>query len=106
MIEINGKSQLSVSSVSSPHHLRITSVPIDMDQLRSWYGLDTEIVCFKLSNDSFKLKKRKITKKRGSTERFSETIIKKYVFIEGALFLFFCTFAMFSKHFKLNLRSN
>lgn len=52
------------------------------------------------------LKKRKIIKKRGSTESFDETIIKKYNFMAETLICIFCEFSMFSKHFKLNLRSN
>lgn len=52
------------------------------------------------------LKKRKIIKKRGSRESFDETIIKKYDFIEETpSCIFSYGFSMFSKHFKLNLRS-
>lgn len=66
--------------------------------------------CALLPSVHVELKKRKIIKKRGSRESFDETIIKKYDFIEespSCLFLmaFSYGFSMFSKHFKLNLRS-
>ena len=62
--------------------------------------------CALLPSVHVELKKRKIIKKRGSRESFCETIIKKYDFIEETLSsLFLHGFSMFSKHFKLNLRS-
>ena len=59
--------------------------------------------CALLPSVHVELKKRKIIKKRGSRESFDETIIKKYDFIEERPFSY--GFSMFSKHFKLNLRS-
>lgn len=62
--------------------------------------------CILLPSVHVELKKRKIIKKRGSRESFDETIIKKYDFIEESpSCLFSYGFSMFSKHFKLNLRS-
>ena len=59
--------------------------------------------CALLPSVHVELKKRKIIKKRGSRESFDETIIKKYDFIEESPSSY--GFSMFSKHFKLNLRS-
>ena len=55
--------------------------------------------CALLPSVHVELKKRKIIKKRGSRESFDETIIKK------SFLPFSYGFSMFSKHFKLNLRS-
>ena len=61
--------------------------------------------CALLPSVHVELKKRKIIKKRGSRESFDETIIKKYDFIEESPSCLSYGFSMFSKHFKLNLRS-
>ena len=62
--------------------------------------------CALLPSVHVELKKRKIIKKRGSRESFDETIIKKLRFHRRKSFLpFSYGFSMFSKHFKLNLRS-
>nr|WP_308757832.1 hypothetical protein [uncultured Bacteroides sp.] len=43
-ISVPSPCNLHIISVSGPYQLRTISLPIDTEQVRSWYGPDTEMV--------------------------------------------------------------
>ena len=61
--------------------------------------------CALLPSVHVELKKRKIIKKRGSREVSMKQLLKNTISSKKSFLPFSYGFSMFSKHFKLNLRS-